>query len=283
MLMKLVEIHFKAACFQRERLHIELLNDHKLLNILPGLLPAYEAKYPNIATSVLKDPLHPATTYNPQFKLFNAKTCKEYHLLFQHLLTQYQGALGQVASLAKKGEPFNSEVAFAVEITHVLLTMVKGRAFYLYLSTATPILSKYLAEVRQTVSDENNDDAEEELDLTLWDPPNADAMTNFMDSWQPFKSWIMLMLVQLDAADSLCGFVKKVGLSQVEIDVKLVYLPLISCETIPLEKLLQAGYIREPESAPITNAQLLTFIKASNVCKIQIQTLEGYKKISNWD
>jgi len=48
----------------------------------------------------------------------------------------------------------------------------------------------------------------------------------------------MLILVQLDAADALCGFVKRLELTQAEIDVKLAYSPLVPYETIDLEELL---------------------------------------------
>lgn len=184
MSMKPEEIRFKAACVERERLHIELLNDHKLLNVLPRLVLNYETEFPNIATDALKDPLHPALTAasSSQSELFNDATCKEYHLVFQRLLAQYQGAMGQVASLAKERKPFNDEAAFAAEIGHALLTMVKGRAFHLYLSTAAPILSKRLAKVRQAVFDENDDDAEEEPDSSLWDPVKADGTAKAVGS-----------------------------------------------------------------------------------------------------
>jgi hypothetical protein len=61
--------------------------------------------------------------------------------------------------LAKGGALFESELNFAVITGHMLLTMVKGSAFHLYLSTVAPILSRHLSEVRQIASDEH--DAEE--------------------------------------------------------------------------------------------------------------------------
>lgn len=281
MSMKPGEIRFKATCFQTERLNIELLNDHLFLNALPSLVPDYATKYPNIAS--LNDSRHPAlAALNSQFELFNTATYEEYHLLFQHLLTQYQRDVGQVASLAKDFKPFNDEAASAAEIGHGLLTMVKGRAFHLYLSTTARILKKHISRFREAVSDEIDADEidADEPDSNLED----DAVT---DSWQPFKTWILLMLVPLDAADSLCSFVKKVGLGVVEIDVKLVYSPIVSRETIPLEKLLQVGHIPEPgiRFSPITNTELLAFVKASNVRKKQIQTVQFYNglKLDKWD
>jgi hypothetical protein len=311
MSMKPEEIHLSAASSQRERLRNELLNDHQFLNLLQKrdtVVPDYATKYPNIAANVLNDSLQFATTSNSE--LFNAATCMEYHLLFKHLMTQYQNAVNKIDSLAKGGAPFESELDFAVITGHMLLTMVKGRAFHLYLSTVAPILSRHLSEVRQIASDERDAeereaderdaekhdaderdaderdaderDAEEgdaEPGTTLWDPVKADAATVAL--WKPFKSWIMLMLVHLDAADALCSFVQQVELSRAEIDVKLVYSPLVSYNTIPLEELLQAGHIREPDGDEKTNAELLDFVKTANVRKKQLKVLGSLQK--KWD
>jgi len=89
------------------------------------------------------------------------------------------------------------------------------------------------------------------------------------------------MLVQLDTADALCSFVQQVELSQAEIDVKLVYSPLVSHNTIPLEELLQAGYIHEPYGDEKTNTELLDFIKMANVRKKQLKVLGSFQK--KWD
>ena len=294
MSMKPEEIHLSAASSQRERLQSELLNDHQFLNILQQcntVVPDYESKYPNIAANVLNDPLHFATPSNSE--LFNAATCKEYHLLFKYLVTQYQKTVDKIDSLAKERAPFENELDFAVITGHMLLTMVKGRAFHLYLSAVAPILLRHLSEVRQIASDEYDADKRdadkrdadkrdaEESDAkpgtTLWDPAKADAAA----LWKLFKSWIMLMLVQLDTADALCSFVQQVELSQAEIDVKLVYSPLVSHNTIPLEELLQAGYIHEPYGDEKTNAELLDFVKMANVRKKQLKVLGSFQK--KWD
>ncbi|KIJ89769.1 hypothetical protein K443DRAFT_126671 [Laccaria amethystina LaAM-08-1] len=299
MSMKPEEIHLSAASSQRERLRNELLNDHQFLNLLQKrdtVVPDYATKYPNIAANVLNDSLQFATTSNSE--LFNAATCMEYHLLFKHLMTQYQNAVNKIDSLAKGGAPFESELDFAVITGHMLLTMVKGRAFHLYLSTVARILSRHLSEVRQIASDERDAeereaderdaekhdaderdaderdaderDAEEgdaEPGTTLWDPVKADAATVAL--WKPFKSWIMLI------------FVQQVELSRAEIDVKLVYSPLISYNTIPLEELLQAGHICEPDGDEKTNAELLDFVKTANVRKKQLKVLGSLQK--KWD
>jgi hypothetical protein len=304
--MKPEEIHFSAASAQRETLQNELQNDDKFLKLLQmrdTVIPNYKTKYPNIATSALKGPLHLATASNSE--LFNAATCKEYHLLFKRLMTKYQKTVDKIDGLKKKRAPFKNELDFAVKTGHMLLTMVKGRAFHLYLLTVAPILSRRLSELRQIASEgchaEENDAEESEAEgseveeseaekikaeeseaepgTTLWDPVKADTST--MGLWKPFKSWIMLMLVQLDAADALCGFVQKVELSQAEIDVKLVYSPLVSYNTIPLEELLQAGHIREPDGDEKTNAELLDFVKMANVRKKQLKDLAGFQK--KWD
>jgi Tfp pilus assembly ATPase PilU len=55
--------------------------------------------------------------------------------------------------LAKGGVPLENELDFAVITGHMLLTMVKGRAFHLYISTITPILLRPLSEVHQIASD----------------------------------------------------------------------------------------------------------------------------------
>ncbi|KAF8798247.1 hypothetical protein BYT27DRAFT_7264841 [Phlegmacium glaucopus] len=115
----------------------------------------------------------------------------------------------------------------------------------------------------------------------LGDPVEADTVTTTL--WEPFKSWIMLMLIQLDAADALCDFITKVELSHAQIKVKLVYPSLVSDKTIPLEELLtQTKYIPEvPIADPKTNAKLLDFIITANTLKKQVVFLENFKK--NWD
>ena len=322
MSMKPEEIQFNVVTSsQRERLQHELVNDHQFLSLLQKrdtVVPDYATKYPNIAANRLKDSLHDATT-SSNSELFNAATCKEYHLLFKHLMTQYRSTVDKIDSLAKNRAPFVNEVDFAVMTGHMLLTMVKGRAFHLYLSTVAPKLSGLLSEFRQIPSegrhvpseggpiasderdaeardaeardaeardaeerDAEERDAEEgdaEPGTTLWDPVKADTATVAL--WKPFKSWIMLMLVHLDAADALCSFVQQVELRQAEIDVKLVYSPLVSYKTIPLEELLRAGYIREPVNNEKTNAELVNFVKKANMRKIQLKTLGGYRK--KWD
>ena len=52
----------------------------------------------------------------------------EYHLLFTHLMDQYQALLDEIATLAKEVESFEDNLDHAVETGHALLTMVKGRA-----------------------------------------------------------------------------------------------------------------------------------------------------------
>jgi hypothetical protein len=93
----------------------------------------------------------------------------------------------------------------------------------------------------------------------------------------------MQMLVQLDAADALCAFVKQVNFSKPEIDVKIVYSPLISDETIPLEVLLtQTMYIPEaPKTDPMTNTKLLDFIKTANTLKRQTIDVSSFN--TNWN
>ena len=140
------DIHVQASS-QRNRLQIELQNDHNFLSILEmrKVVPDYETRYPNIAANVLKGPPHYVTT--PEFELFNDTTCKQYHRLFIDLVSQYQHFVNQIAALAKEGKSFEDIVDLAVKTGHALLTMVKDRAFYLYLSTIASKLSSPFAKV----------------------------------------------------------------------------------------------------------------------------------------
>lgn len=90
------------------------------------------------------------------------------------------------------------------------------------------------------------------------------------------------MLVQLDAADALCTFIKQAPISNAEIDVKVVYSPPVSSATIPLEDLLtQPKYIPEaPAAELITNAKLLDFIKTANTLKSQAEQASLFT--NNW-
>jgi hypothetical protein len=309
------DIPFRAvqAASKRKRLQIELENDYRFLITLGEgkIVSNYEVKYPNIA-NVLKELLNLkdsdgtspdkkgfcATT----FELFNDKTWKEYHFLFMALMDQYKKFVNEIDSDAKSRNPFGGKLGSIVETGHALLTMVKGRGFYLYLSTIASKLSKHLSEGSGIDSEAHNPeehdsgkrdskehdseehDSEErdaEEGTTLWDPVEVDTMTTAL--WKPFKSWVMLMLVQLDAADALCAFAKQVELSEAEIEVRIVYPPLVSDETIPLEVLLtQTNYIPEaPITDPKTNAKLLDFIKTANTLKRQTKLVSDFKE--KWD
>jgi hypothetical protein len=161
----------------------------------------------------------------------------------------------------------------------------EGRAFHLYLPTIVSKLSKSFFEysrirAEQRAAGGRGEDAEEQdvkAAMTLWDPPDTDTATTAI--WKPFKSWIMLMLVQFDAADALCTFVDLVpNLSSANIEVKIVYSPVISDETIPLEDLL-TKYIPEAASdnSP-TNAKLLDFINAARVVQSQAKRISSFKE-----
>lgn len=292
--IKLEDIPFRSvqAASNRKRFQIELENDRKFLIILGKgkIVPNYEERYPNIANIFkelpnLKDETSPNMTAHgaTTFELFNNTTWKEYHPLFMALMSQYKVLVDKIDSDAKDGKPFEDNLDRAVETGHALLTMVKGRAFYLYLSTIAFKLSKHLSRAKSSRRIES-EEHDEEGGTTLWDsdlenPVEVDTAT----LWKPFKSWVMLMLVQLDAADALCAFVNQVELSNSEIEVKLVYSPLVSDETIPLEDLLtQPKYIPEaPITDSKTNAKLLDFIKTANTLKRQTERVGSFKK--KWD
>jgi hypothetical protein len=276
------------AYSKRKILQIELENDRNFLIILGKgkIVPDYEVQFPNIA-NVLKELPNPKGKTSPDviahstttFELFNATTCKEYHHLFTNLMGQYRTLVDNIATLVKEVKSFEVILDDAVKTGHALLTMVKGRAFYLYLSANASKLSKCLSKGSQIESEER--DAEDEAGTTLWDPVEADTATTAL--WKPFKSWVMLMLVQLDAADALCAFSRQVELSNAQIDVKLVYSSLVADSTIPLEDLLtQTKYIPEaPIADPKTNAKILDFIKTANTLKKHVGRIGHFKK--PWD
>jgi hypothetical protein len=276
--VKLEDIPFRAiqAASMRKSFQIELENDRKFLIVLGKgkIFSDYEERFPNIASVIRELP----GLKDETFELFNDTTWKEYHHLFIALMGRYKDGLDLIASNlnAKDGEPIEDILNRVVETGHALLTMVKGRAFYLYLSTIASKLSKCLSERSEIESEE--DDAE--VVTTLWDHVEVETATTAL--WKPFKSWVMLMLVQLDAADALCAFVKQEELGNSEIDVKIVYAPVVSDKTIPLEDLLtQPKYIPEaPMTDPKTNTKLLDFIKTANTLKKQTECVGSFKK--NW-
>ena len=284
--VKLEDIPFRTiqAASERKRFHIELENDRKFLIILGKgiIVPGYEERFPNIANVFkelpnLKDETSPDMTAHSAttFELFNEMTWKEYHPLFVVLMHLYKDLVNRIASKAKNMEPFEADLNHAVETGHALLTMVKGRAFYLYLSTIVSKLSNNFSEGSRIVSEEQD----VEVGTTLWDSVEVDTATAL---WKPYKSWVMLMLVQLDAADALCAFVKQEEIRNSEIEVKLVYSPLVSDETIPLEVLLTRTYIPEaPRTDSKTNAKLLDFIKTATTLKRQAELVGSFTQ--KWD
>jgi hypothetical protein len=278
----------RAACQKRKRLYVELQNDQKFLNILGkgDIVPRYQEQFPAIA-QVFKELTSSNTTDSSYsintFELFTGTTYREYHSLFNTLLNGYKELVEEIADKAKKRESFGVDLNSAVQTGHALLTMVKGRAFYLYLSTIKSKLSSSVRNVeKESNVEESNADAEEREedrnDTPLWDSaePN-DPMT-------PFKGWIMLMLVQLDAADALCAFVKQAELSKAEIDVKIVYSSLVSSDIIPLEDLLLKLYIPGAPGDP-ANEKLHHFIETAKAVEGHARRLDSFVNEVNevWD
>jgi hypothetical protein len=280
------------AASRRKRLQIELENDRQFLMIVRkgDIVPGYEKRFPNIAHMIKElpnfmfDKTPPDATAHSTtwaaFELFNDTTCKEYHDLFLDLMVEYKKYVDQIATMAHKGNPFEDSLGHAFVIGHALLTMVKGRAFYLYLSTIALKLSKCRFEGSQIGSDKRNAKTHDsEQGTILWPGDPVEAHTATTAIWKPFKSWVMLILVQLDAADALCAFVKMVELSHAEVDVKLVYSSLIDDKTIPLEVLLtNTDYIPEPVADPKSNGKLLDFIMTANTLKRQTAIVGTFKK-----
>ena len=284
--VKVDDMHFPVQiASKRKRFQVEVQNDHKFLVILGKgkIVPDYKEQFPGIADIVKELPNFPDVTAHcaTTFEFFSVTTYKQYHLLFIVLMKQYRTLVDETATTAKKMEPFEDCLCRVVETGHALLTMVKGRAFYLYLSTiATALLSNLNLVASGRVSaggSQIEPEDKTEPDTTLWDPVEA-ATT---DVWKPFKAWAMLMLVQLNAADALCAFVKQVELRNVEVDIKLVYSPLISDKTIPLEDLLTKYIPEAPGADPKTNAKLLDFIKTANTRTKQVEYAGSLKK--KWD
>jgi len=278
------DIHVRASSWRWSPIEHE--NDLNFLTILGAgiVVHGYENCYPIIAANVLNY----ATT--PKFELFNDKTCKEYHSLFIALVSQYQQLVDRIAALAEERESFENILDLTVKTGHALLTMVKGRAFHLYLSTIAPELLSLLPKDSHIEPDErdaqernnkgrDNEGRDANAGTNLWEPVGADAATAL---WKPFKSWIMLILAQVEAANVLCDFMAQSELSQAQIDVKLVYTSLVSDQTIPLEELFQKKYIPPgPVADRITNAKLLDFVKTANMLKNQVKLLEKLEE--NWD
>ena len=283
------DILFSAAPKRKFR-QTEVRNDLNFLAALQGGVIDYAEKFPNIAKIVKELPdLERSGT---SFEIFNDTTCEEYHFLFIDLVKQYKAFVNEIATMAKNGEPFGDKLGPVVETGYAILTMVEGRAFYLYLPTIASKLSKSLSEYIRIRAERRvggghgakergaeEQDAEEQdvkAGMTLWDPVEADTATTA--TWKSFKSWIMLMLVQFDAADALCTFVDLVpDFSSADVEVKIVYSPVLSDKTIPLEVLLTKKYIPEAASnnSP-TNAKLLDFIKAAYTVKRQAKFIKSF-------
>jgi len=274
---------------QRKWLRSEIDNDCELVQLLKLRIPDYKTKYPKIAEIASQLP-------NSNLELFNLATCEDYHCLFQCLITQYQDTMDKISDLAKKRVSFEKELDLAVNVGHMLLTMVKGKAFHMYLLAIDPTLvnlykdhrmatepHRLASKARQIAFDEREadqrdaDEREIESGSTLCPPTGADGRAI---SWEKVKSWIMLILVQLDAADALCEFVNQPELTQAEIGVKLVYSPLISNKAFSLEELFLGEYIPQPQGAEKTNAELLDIVKAANVHREQLKKLDMF--INKW-
>jgi len=87
------------------------------------------------------------------------------------------------------------------------------------------------------------------------------------------------MLVQFGATDALCTFVNLVpDLSSMDVEVKIVYSPIISNKIIPLDVLL-TKYIPEAASnnSP-TNTKLCDFIKAAFTVKQQAKCISSFRE-----
>ena len=283
-----------SATPKRKSRQIEVRNDLNFLAALKDVMISYAEEFPNIAKIVEELPnlKHSETP----FEVFNDATCKEYHLLFIKLMEQYQAFVKEIATMIENGEQFGDKLGPVVKTGYVILTMVEGRAFHLYLSTIASKLSKSYSEfsrirAEKCAAEGCGADSEEcgakkcsaeeqdvKTDMTLWDSVRTNTAVT-MAIWEPFKSWIMLMLVQFDAADALRTFVNNMPkLSNAELDVKIVYSPVISDKTIPLEVLL-TKYIPEAISAdPPTNTKLLDFIKVAYTVKRQAKCINSFIK-----
>jgi hypothetical protein len=295
--LKPEDIHVQPSS-GRPRLPIELQNDLDFLSILGEgiVVPDYKNLYPNIAAIILEGPPPYATT--SWSELFNDTTCKEYHTLFIALVRQFRNLVNEIAAFAKDKKSLEDKLDPAVKTGHTLLTMVKGRAFHLYLSTIAPKLASQhsilLSNDALTERDAqgcNNKDCDNDKGedneggdaegTSLWEPGEADAVTALWVLWRPFKSWVMLILVQLEAANALCDFITKSDLSKAQIDVKLVYGSLVSDQTIPLEELLQKQHIPPGLGDRNTNADLLNFVITAKTLKTHVERLRELK--GKWD
>ena len=301
-----------SATPKRAHRQVEVRNDLHFLGALKRGVIDYAEKFPSIAKIV--EELPNLERSGTTFDLFNSETCNEYHDLFIALVKQYKTLLEEIATSVGEKKPFGDKLGPAVKTGHAILTMVEGRAFHLYLPTIVSKLSKTLskcnrirAELRATsrgrgvkersaeeqnteihgadkqgveerdVEEQDVEEQDVKVGMTLWE--EADAITP-MAPWKVFKSWIMLMLVQFDATDALCTFVNLVpNLSSADVEVKIVYSPIISNKTIPLDVLL-TKYI--PEAAPNnsespTNAKLADFIKAAFTVKRQARCISSFR------
>ena len=224
--------------------------------------------------------------------IYTDKTYLEFHRLLKELLSRYERAIGELATLdhqlSTKGTADRSEfiahILGAQLAGYALLKLSRGRAFRQHIENIGHMLHPQARRSRRNVNrggekpknDTDNDKPENnESDEDKHDQEMEDAAAT-----PHCVTWLRLMVAHLDAVDIILTFVTSPSFPYKSIETTLLLAPLAELPLYPWRKLIASStYCPDPTSkSPVDNSGIVQFLENSMTFSLHLKQLSEVAK-----
>ena len=251
----------------------EITNDRQLLeDCILHAASSLSIEIPNIIQVARNLPLD-----RQDFEFYSDATCIEFHLLLLELLERFREALAKLSALSlARGTDLKQKekellTTFEQELTHgclygyALMRIARGRAFRMHMENIEPLLVNMKAlkpssAPNVAIGEQEDEDKNEasipdlEFKVAIGEQEGEDEDEE-IEEIQPgslsksFEAWLRLMVVHLDAIETLVNFVNGSKFPYETISIKILVAPTTSPIALPWSELFT-----DPRLFPIKDA-----------------------------
>lgn len=277
---------------QKQMDKIENLEDHRILTAyISQVIHANPALFPQKFPGLAQTAEEYVANNDSGIMLYNKSTCSEFHRLLLELLKNFQDILATLCTMSRNALALDQPVEDTMGFFRLLLKgriyacllmrIARSRALRMHLQNIEPLLASHIRASPSPTSAPGADTLQDH-DETRDNDLEAIELDSEMDYDQKgllaksFTSWLLLMLIQVDAVERLVGFVHGPSFRGLfnGINVKLLIPPTTSRRLLPWRELFD-----DPTLFPSTAlSSTMTNTKIKENLTTAIQTAESKRQ-----